>query len=126
MGSRLPVRGPRGTASCMKALYVRLTVATALLLSLLGAALLALMARTSEQYAAEVRQRLDAGIAMYVVRELHLLEQGKVNQVALRELANRAMTVNPSAEVYLLDPQGRVLSAGSQPLPRGRTSVGLE
>jgi two-component system OmpR family sensor kinase len=110
----------------MKALYVRLTLATALLLSLLGAALLALMARTSEQYAAEVRQRLDAGIAMYVVRELHLFEQGKVNEVALRELANRAMTVNPSAEVYLLDPQGLVLSAGSQPLPRGRTTVRLE
>jgi two-component system OmpR family sensor kinase len=110
----------------MKALYVRLTLATALLLSLLGTALLALMAGTSEQYAAEVRQRLDAGIAMYVVRELHLLEQGKVNEAALRELANRAMTVNPSAEVYLLDPKGRVLSAGSQPLPRGRTAVGLE
>ena len=110
----------------MKALYVRLTLATALVLALLGAAVLALMARTSEQYAAEVRQRLDAGIAMYVVRELHLLERGKVNEVALRELANRAMTVNPSAEVYLLDPEGRVLSAGPQRVPLARTSVGLE
>lgn len=110
----------------MKALYVRLTAATAVLLLLLGAALLVLMTRTSEDYEAEVRQRLDAGIAMYVVRELHLLEQGKINEIALRELANRAMTVNPSAEVYLLDPEGRVLSAGSQPLPRGRTSVRLE
>jgi len=110
----------------MKALYVRLTMATAILLTLLGAALLALMAHTSEQYAAEVRQRLDAGIAMYVVRELRLLQQGKVNEAALRELANRAMTVNPSAEVYLLDSRGRVLSAGSQPLPQGRTSVRLE
>jgi len=110
----------------MKALYVRLTLATALVLALLGAAVLALMARTSEQYAAEVRQRLDAGIAMYVVRELHLLERGKVNEVALRELANRAMTVNPSAEVYLLDPEARVLSAGPQRVPLARTSVGLE
>jgi signal transduction histidine kinase len=110
----------------MKALFVRLTLATALLLTVLGAAVFALMARTSEQYASEVRQRLDAGIAMYVVRELHLLERGKVNEVALRELANRAMTVNPSAEVYLLDPQGRVLSAGAQRLPLARTSVQLE
>ena len=110
----------------MKALYVRLTLATALVLALLGAAVLALMARTSEQYAAEVRQRLDAGIAMYVVRELHLLERGKVNEVALRELANRAMTVNPSAEVYLLDPEGRVLSAGPQRAPLAHTSVRLE
>jgi len=110
----------------MKALYVRLTLAMALVLALFGAAVLALMARTSEQYAAEVRQRLDAGIAMYVVRELHLLERGRVNEVALRELANRAMTVNPSAEVYLLDPQGRVLPAGPQRVPLARASVRLE
>jgi signal transduction histidine kinase len=109
----------------MKALHVRLTLATTLLLTLLGVALLALMDRTSEQYAAEIRQRLDAGIAMYVVRELPLLRQGKVNEAALRELANRAMTVNPSAEVYLLDPRGRVLPSGPRS-PLARRSVRLE
>jgi len=94
----------------MRALHLRLTFAIAGLLAVLGFGLLALIWRTSVRYADEVRQRLDAGIAMYVVRELHLIENGSLNPVALRELANRAMTVNPSAEVYLLDPQGRVLS----------------
>ena len=110
----------------MRALHVRLTLATALLLLFLAVALLVLMNRTSEQYAAELRQRLDAGIAMYVVRELPLLREGKVNEVALAELANRAMTVNPSAEVYLLDANGRVLSAGARRLSLARPVVNLE
>lgn len=93
----------------MIALHVRLTAGFAVLLGLVGFALLALLSRTSDRYADEVRQRLDAGISMYVVRELALIEGGHVNQAAVRTLANRAMTVNPSAEVYLLDPAGRIL-----------------
>ena len=94
----------------MNALHVRLTLAFAALLALLGFGLLALLSQTSDRYADEVRQRLDSGISMYVVRELALIEKGHVNQAALRELGNRAMTVNPSAEVYLLDRTGHVLS----------------
>ena len=84
----------------MKALHVRLTLAFAVLLALVGFGLLALLSLTSDRYADEVRQRLDSGISMYVVRELALIQGGHVN---------RAMTVNPSAEVYLLDRDGRVL-----------------
>ena len=94
----------------MRALHVRLTLAVALLLGVLCFGLLLVIDRSSERYAAEVRQRLDAGIAMYVVRELPLMHGGQFNAIALRELANRAMTVNPSAEVYLLDPVGNVIS----------------
>ena len=61
----------------MKALHVRLTAALALLLGVFGICLLLLIAHTSDRYAAEVRQRLDAGIAMYVVRELPLMHGGK-------------------------------------------------
>ena len=94
----------------MRALHVRLTLALAALLAALAIGLLLLLSRTSERYADEVLQRLNADIAMYVVRELPLLDNGIVNEQALRELGRRAMTVNPSTEVYLLDPQGRVIS----------------
>jgi signal transduction histidine kinase len=93
----------------MRALHLRLSLAFAALLMVLGVGLLVLLERTSDRYADEVRQRLDEGIAMYVVRELALLKDGHLNQRAVRELANRAMTVNPSAEVYLLDRAGGVL-----------------
>ena len=94
----------------MRALHIRLTLAFALLLAGLAIGLLLLLSRTSERYADEVLQRLNADIAMYVVRELPLLEGGRVNEEALRELGRRAMTVNPSTEVYLLDPEGSVIS----------------
>lgn len=110
----------------MRALHLRLTIAFAVLLAALAIGLLLLLSRTSDRYSDEVLQRLNSGIALYVVQELPLLEGGKVNEAALRELAHRTMTVNPSAEVYLLDPFGRVLSTA---IPRSRirrASVRLE
>src|SRR5258708_7331482 len=101
----------------MRALHVRLTFAFALLLAALAVGLLLLLSRTSDRYSDEVLQRLNSGIAQYVVQELPLLEGGKVNEAALHELAHRTMTVNPSAEVYLLDPLGRVISTA---IPRNR------
>lgn len=95
----------------MNALHIKLTLALAALMAALALGLLLLLSRTSDRYADELRQRLDAGIAMYVVRELTLINGSEVVESAWRELANRAMTVNPSAEVYLLDPNGVVLSS---------------
>ena len=94
----------------MRALHLRLTLALAALLTALAAALIVLLGRTSDRYADEVLQRLNADIAMYVVRELPLLDGTTVNRAALDELGRRAMTVNPATEVYLLSPDGRMLS----------------
>jgi two-component system, OmpR family, sensor kinase len=94
----------------VKALHVRLTGVLAVLLAALALGIFILLSRASNRYADELRQRLDAGIAMYVVRELPLISGGTINDSALRELARRAMTVNPSAEVYLIDPNGVVIS----------------
>lgn len=101
----------------MKALHLRLTLVLAVLFAALAAGLIAMLGATSDRYADEVLQRLNADIAMYVVRELPLLEGDTVNRAALDELGRRAMTVNPSTEVYLLSPSGRMLSSL---LPRER------
>src|SRR5437016_2723856 len=127
LGRRLSIlRNGAGKDRFMRALHLRLTIAFALLLAGLAIGLLLLLSRTSDRYSDEVLQRLNSGIALYVVKELPLLEGGKVNEAALHELAHRTMTVNPSAEVYLLDPFGRVLSTA---IPRNRirrASVRLE
>ncbi len=94
----------------MRSLHARLTFAVAVLLCLLGGVLIFITERTSEQYADEIRQRLDAGVAMYVVDEMRLMPGGRVDTGALRTLAERAMIINPSAEVYLLDPRGRIIA----------------
>jgi signal transduction histidine kinase len=91
-------------------LYTRLTLTFGALLALLAAVLFGLLTHITERYHAEVSQRLNAGIAMYVTDQTALLDRGGVNRAALNELAHRAMTLNPSAEVYLLTPEGRILA----------------
>jgi hypothetical protein len=51
----------------MRALHVRLTIASAALLAGLAIGLLLLLSRTSDRYSDEVLQRLNSGIAPYVV-----------------------------------------------------------
>ena len=92
-------------------LHTRFAVGFAALLIVLGLVLAVAITHVAERYHAEVSQRLNAGIAMYVTDELSLLDARGVNDSAFRELARRVMTVNPSAEAYLLSPDGRILQA---------------
>jgi signal transduction histidine kinase len=98
-------------------LHTRLTLAFGALLVLLAALLVALLTHIAERYYAEVSQRLNASVAMYVTDQMPLLDRDGVNRVALNELAHRAMTINPSAEIYLLAPDGRILATL---VPEGR------
>lgn len=89
-------------------LHLRLALASGALLCGAAFMLAPQIAHIAERHQAEVTQRLNAGIAMYVTRELTLIDPRGVNHAALEELAHRVMTVNPSAEVYLLDAQGAI------------------
>src|SRR5918995_3520831 len=91
-------------------LHTRLTLTFGALLVLLAVVLVGLLTHITERYHAEVSQRLNAGIAMYVTDQMALLDRDGVNRAALNELAHRAMTVNPSAEIYMLAPDGRILA----------------
>ena len=103
-------------------------LAGTLILLLVGLAIaIALAGRYASQlYFQEVNQTLNANLSMYVVERLPLIEDGTVNRDAFKTLADRAMTVNPSVEVYLLDPNG---SIAAHALPEGsirHSSVPLE
>ena len=92
-------------------LHTRLTLAFGALLVALAAVLTLWITNIAEHYHAEVSQRLNAGVAMYVTGELALLDESGINRAALDELATRVMTVNPSADVYLLAPDGEVIAS---------------
>lgn len=93
----------------LNSLHVRLTLAIVLVMALLAVVLVLLLQSASRRYSEELLQRLNADVAMYVTDELALLEKGRVNRAALQELSRRVMTVNPSAEVYLLDADGHIV-----------------
>jgi signal transduction histidine kinase len=93
-------------------LFARLGLALLAVVALIGAGFYTLEYYSSRVYYEELTQRLNGDIAMYVTGERQLMAGGRVDEDALQALSEQAMVINPTVEVYLLDPQGRILSHG--------------
>ena len=96
----------------MNTLYTRLSLALLAIVIVTGGALFTVNLLSTRNYYEEITQRLNASIAMYVTDQSQLIEDGVVNQPALAILAEQAMVINPTVEVYLLDTTGRILGHG--------------
>ena len=105
----------------MNSLNKKLSLALMGLFIMIGIVLAFITRYTSVQYNLEMTQRLNGSIAMYVAAEEQLIQNGQHNEAAIKRLAERAMVINPTVEVYLLDNQGNILShnlpAGTQLQP---------
>lgn len=99
----------------MNTLFTRLSLALLLIMVAAGGGFYALEQWSSQRYHEEVTQRLNASIAMYVTSQTTLIAGGAVNRSELERLAERAMVINPSVEVYLLDRDGRILDHSMPP-----------
>ncbi|MEO0574739.1 MAG: HAMP domain-containing sensor histidine kinase [Pseudomonadota bacterium] len=93
----------------MSRLHVRLAVALAFLMLVVGAIFYWLESRGSFLYHAELTQRLNSSVGMYVADQGPLITAAGVDNAALETLTQRAMVINPTAEIYVLDTQGNVL-----------------
>lgn len=91
-------------------LFARLTLAFVILFFCIGFAFLWLTNWSNNRYYQEVTQNMNKSLAMYIAQREPLIHKGTVNEQAINELATLVMTVNPIVEVYLLDPQGKILS----------------
>ena len=94
-------------------LHVRLSLLAAALMLLTGALLWAASARHAERTAVEASQRMNVGLADFIVahQPRPLIDSdGRPDELLMRELAGVVMQINPAVEVYVLDPSGRVLS----------------
>ncbi len=69
----------------------------------------------------EVTQRLSLGLAAHIAGTAELMRGGALDPVAVHDLFDKLMAVNPSVEVYLLDPQGRIVA---QAAPAGHLKHG--
>ena len=82
-------------------------VFAALLLACCGASIW-LQARANGQHEQEVTQRLSLGLAAHIAGNTELMQPGGLNAAAVKGLFGQLMAVNPSVEVYLLSPDGRI------------------
>ena len=94
----------------MKSLFAKLSFALFLVVTLLGSGFFLIERYSTQSYYEEITQRLNSSIAMYVTGERQLMENFVVNSEALSLLAQQAMVINPTVEVFLLDTQGNILA----------------
>jgi len=91
-------------------LYWRISISFLLLLLILGLAYVMITAFAAERYFKETTQRLNAHVAESMLQEVQPFVDGEVNEEALGKIMHSMMAVNPSLEVYLINPQGKILS----------------
>lgn len=109
----------------MRTLYSKLVTALFVLICLISLIYIVLTVITTRLYMQEVNQKLNQTLAANIVAETPLLRSGEVNQAALEELFHTLMVINPSIEVYLVDPAGAILSYNAPPGKVTRTHISL-
>ncbi len=70
---------------------------------------------TTKMYIQEVDQRLNRNLSDYLASERTFFKDGRANVRALKESFENLMHINPNIELYLLDPEGRILSYSAPP-----------
>ncbi len=123
--TRASVRVPH-RRSLSRTLYGKLAALLFGLCLLLGGLYTAWMVRTSQLYLQEVNQKLNRNLARHLAAERILLADGRINKAAAAETFRTLMAINRIIEIYLLDPEGRVLAFSAAPGVVKRDRVSLE
>ncbi|RKP57586.1 sensor histidine kinase [Pararobbsia silviterrae] len=107
------------------ALTHRLSIVFSVLLLACCGASAWLQIRASDLHDKEVIQGLSRDLASHIARNAALMDTNGPRPDALRTLFGQLMAVNPSVEVYLLDPDGRIAADDAPPghLRRMRVDV---
>lgn len=109
-----------------KTLYAKLAAVFLGLFCLMGILYVLVTLFTTRMYLQEVNQKLNRGLAKNLVSETNLLDKGRVNDAALKEIFHMLMVINPNIEIYLLDAGGRILAYSAPPGTVKRELVALE
>ena len=92
----------------------------------LGSIYILLTAKTVIAYSEEANQRLHAAVAKQIAADTKPFIDGNINKPVVQTLFHNVMTLNPGAEIYLLDEQGRILSYSAPDSVVQLTSIHLE
>lgn len=109
----------------MHSLSRRLSIVFALLLLACSGVSIWLQMRASGRYEQEVTQRISLGLASHIAENSTLMARDGLQPQAVHELFNKLMDVNPSVEVYLLAPDGRIEAQAAPPGHLRRDRVDL-
>ena len=92
-------------------LYWRISITLLLLLIVLGVGYIFISSYIANQYYQESIQRLHSGLAESATTEVKpYTENGEIDKASIMDYMHSAMVMNPSAELYLLDTEGGIVT----------------
>jgi len=94
----------------LKTLYGRLAVVLLAILVLVGGLFFFAGLVSVRSFLDEVHQKLNRELAEHLVADSLPMENGEIRHEELEHIFHVLMVINPSIEVYLLNPEGRILS----------------
>ena len=110
----------------VKTLYGKLAAVLVGLFGLIGIGYLLLTIYTTRLYFQELTQQFNRTLAVDLVAGEPLIQNGHVDQEALKHIFHVYMDINPNIEVYLLDWQGNIMTYSAPPEKVKRTRVSLQ
>jgi len=110
----------------LKSLYSKLAIALLGMFCLLGVSILILTQVASDMYQQEAVQKLNRDLARQIVAQKNIMQDHQIIQKGLTEIFDMLMVVNPSIEVYLLNPGGDILAYSAPPGKVKRDRVDLK
>jgi signal transduction histidine kinase len=109
----------------IRTIYGKLILVLAGLFVIIGLLTILLTFFSTRLYVDEVNQKLNLDLASHLVSDEPLLTKGRINSAALKNMFHMLMVINPSIEIYLLDPTGRILAYSATPGKVKRHHVSL-
>lgn len=94
----------------LKTLYGRLALVLLAILVLVGGLFFFAGLVSVRSFLDEVHQKLNRELAAHLVADSLPMEDGEIRAEELEHIFHVLMVINPSIEVYLLNPQGEILS----------------
>ena len=110
----------------LKTLYGKLALALVVLLAAIGLSYGLISHALTQRYLQEAQQGFNRDLARNLVADQRLIADGQLDPKALKATFERYMTINPSIEIYWLDPSGAILAYSAEPSAVKRQRVALE
>ena len=110
----------------IRTLYGKLAVALVTVVLAIATLYAVLTLFAARHHLQVTEQRLNRDLARDLVAARNLVEEGRINESALKQMFHDFMVINPGIEIYLLDLEGRILSFSADPgvVKRDHVSLG--
>ena len=88
----------------------RLFITQLFLLLILSSIFIGMVVYSAPMFLQELNQKLNLDLADNIVKEKKLIIDNKVNHKAMKAVLNGMMLVNPSIEIYITGPKGKIMA----------------